>query len=321
MFKAFPNARLEHIRCLEVANVIATFGFRTCVIMNDKLEVLCKFLDSNKDEKYQCGEFFKNTTENFCTESKYFLALGGATGVIKLLDLQEGSMAGYLVGHTGAIRDIKVFSNYLVSSSEDSSVRLWSLETLGCIGVCGGLFGHKDSVLSIDVLYDNSMIVSAGIDCAIKQWRIFTDGSSYLYDEPFTNFNTVHRCSITKVRYYGNMIISLSNNVISVVFNNRDKVDERFNLTRNDVLFIGGIHVFNNCKTFHILEHILIGMGNNGDVYMFDLRSIPGETQPFLTSSGVSAVEDFVVMSGALYISSGNGIHRVSFDLDYFTDI
>lgn len=320
MFKAFPYAKLDHIRCLNEAALVVAFGFRTCVVMNDNLDILCKFLDANKEEKYHCGEFYKDISKCFSTGNKYFLVMGGAVGVIKILDLAEGILVGYLCGHTGAIRDIKVFNNYVVSSSEDSSVRLWSLKSLECIGVCGGLFGHRDTVLSIDVLFDSNMIVSSGIDCTIKQWKIGSHVDKYLHGDPFTTFNNLHHCSITKVKYYGNMIVSLSNNLISMIFNNREMESVGFNLSMNDLFYIGSLHCFNNCKTFDIVGHILVGMGSNGDMYMFDLRDLFQECQPFLTSTGISAVEDFAEMCGRIYISSGTGIHRINLDLEYFMD-
>lgn len=316
MYKAFQNVKLEHVRCLKEAALVAAFGLRTCIVMNDELDVLCKFLDANRDEKYHCGEFFINTMESFCSRNKYFLALAGETGVIKILDLQDGELAAFLTGHTGAIFDLKIFGNFAISGGEDRAVRLWDLEALKCIGVFGGMFGHRDCVLSLDVLFDSSMIVSTGTDCTIRQWKINRD--KYLSYDPFTTFSTVHRCPITKVRYYGSMVASLSNNMISVVLNNRACVDPTLNLSKNDVFLLGSIDLFNNCKTFEISGHILIGMGTNGDLYMFDLESLGGGNKPFLTSTAIDTVDDFAVMNNFAYASSGNGIWKVPLDFGYF---
>lgn len=320
MFKEFRNLKLEHLRCLKEPGIIAAFGYRTCIIMNDRLEILCRFIDANKDEKYYCGEFFESKLNNFCSPNKYFLALGGESGVIKILDIQEGTLATFLNGHTGAIFDIKVFGGCIASGGEDSSVRIWDLESLKCINVCGGIFGHRDHVLSIDVLFDGSMIVSSGTDCMIKQWKIDGLNKKYLYYEPFTSFGNIHRCPISKVKYYGNMIVSLSNNAASMIFNNRERIDDSLNFNKNDPVFIGSIDLLNNCKTFDILDHTLLGMGSNGDMYIFDLRNIVEESTPFLMSTNVGTAEDFTFMNGFLYISSGNIIHKVSFDLSYLNE-
>ncbi|ELA41994.1 uncharacterized protein VICG_01011 [Vittaforma corneae ATCC 50505] len=320
MFKEFHSLKLEHLRCLKEVGIVAAFGYRTCIVMNDELETLCRFIDANKDEKYYCGEFFENKMSNFCSPNKYFLVLGGETGVIKILDIQEGVLATFLTGHTGAVCDIKILGNHIVSSGEDSSIRIWSLRSLKCIGVCGGIFGHKDHILSIDILFDRSMIVSSGTDCVIKQWKIDDFKKRYLNYEPFTSFNNIHCCPISKIKYYGNMIVSLCNNTISMVFNNREKIDSSLNFNKNDPIFIGSIDLFNNCKTFDILGHILLGMGSNGDVYIFDLRSIAEESMPLLMSTNVNAAEDFIFMNDLLYISSGNAIHRIKLDLSYFND-
>lgn len=318
MEKEFPNLKLEHLRVSKETNIIAAFGFRTCIFMNENLSVLCKFLDANKSEKYYCGEFYKNFSDNFCSNNRYFFVVGGESGVIKILDLEDGTLASFLSGHTGAICDMKIFDHFLVSSGEDSSIRVWNLITLECVSVFGGMFGHKDHILSIDILYNKKMIVSSGTDCAIKQWEI--SGNSPFKYEPFSSFNNIHRCPVVKVKYYGDMIISLSNNVISVIFNNRRPVDQSFGLRQNDPIFVGNIDVFNNCKTFDVVGHIFIGMSTVGDVYLFDLRNILNEKSPFLTWTGINNVEDFLIMNDNLYISSGNKIHRTKIDFTHFEE-
>lgn len=316
MFKEFQNLKLEHLRCLEEARIIAAFGFRTCLILNEDLDVMCKILDASKTEKYSCGEFFVNTLENFCSPNRYFFILGGENGIIKILDLVEGVFLTHLSGHTGAICDIKVFDEYIVSSSEDSSIRIWDLKTLDCIHVFGGLFGHKDHVLSIDILHDHSMIVSSGTDCSIKQWKI--NKEKYFSHQPFTNFNNLHSYSISKIKYYGNMILSLCNGVISMVYNNKEALTENLGLSRDDAILIGTIEVFNNCKTFQVFKHALVGLGSNGDMYVFDLRNIVKEKGPFLLPTNIETTEDFTRLNDYFYISSGNRIHKISFDLSNF---
>lgn len=316
MFKEFPNLKLLHMRCLKECRIIAAFGYRTCIILNEDMDVQCRFLDSNKTERFYCGEFFINNLTDFCSSNKYFFILGGENGILKILDLTEGLLATYITGHTGAICDIKILDSYVVTSGEDSSIRVWDLRTLSCVGVLGGLFAHKDHVLSIDIMNRSHMLVSAGTDCAIKQWKIST--KEYFNYEPYTTFNNVHRSPINKVKYYGNMILSLSNGIISMVYSHNEPLEENFGLCRNDPIFIGSIDLFNNCKTFEIFDHILIGIGNNGDVYIFDLRSIINEKAPFLVSTNIESTEDFIYMNDHLYISSGDKIHKFRIDLSNF---
>lgn len=320
MFKEFQNLKLEHLETFKELNLIVAFGYRTCIILDDNLEMLCKFLDSNKNERYYCATIFENQMENFCSKNSYFIAIAGESGVIKILDIQEGTFLTYLTGHTGAICNIKNFNNFLISCSEDSSIRIWDLNTLKCVGVCGGIFGHKDHILSIDILFNKSLIVSSGTDCAIKQWKIDEIKPYKFIYEPFTSFNNVHRCPINKVMYYGNMIVSLSNNNISIIYNNINKPDDTFNLNRNDPILIGNIDLFNNCKSFEIIGHILIGMGTTGDIYIFDLRNLINENKPFIMSTNVESADDFTFNNGFIYISSGNKIYKIQLDLDHFND-
>lgn len=198
---------------------------------------------------------------------------------------------------------------------------------MACIGVCGGLSGHKDRVLSVDIMHDRSAIVSAGTDCVIKQWELqqyisrYLDDGSYIFNHsPLLSLSGIHKCPINRVRYYGNMIVSLSNSVISVVSNNirRHAIQEDYKLLESDPVFVGKIDLYNDCKTFDIAGHVLLGLGSKGDVYVFDLRNIAKEKMPFVVESHLECAEDFVYFDGSLCITSGVSIYKMKIDLSRF---
>lgn len=317
----FPNLKLEHLKSYNKLGIFVAFGFRTAILLNSNLDVLCKYLDSNKSEKFKCADFFECKFENFCSPNVFFLLLGGESGTIKIIDLKEGKLVTFLKGHTGAICDMKVVDHYVVSCSEDSSIRIWDLKTLKCVSMCGGLAGHKDHVLSLDVLHDSSMIVSVGTDCVIKQWEFKVGADLVFNHEPFSSFSNVHKCQITKVKYCGNLILSLSNNIVSVIYNhaNREYFKENFNLDKNDPVYIGTVELFGNCKSFEIYGHMLIGVSTNADVYIFDLRNIIKEKTPYLLSMNFNSAEDIIHINDTFYITSGNAIHSFDIDLGHFS--
>ena len=74
-------------------------------------------------------------------------------------------------GHTGLVRclRISVDNRYVVSSSDDTSVRIWDLHSKRqeCI-----LNGHKCSVLSLAISKCNRYIVSGSWDSTIRLWSL-----------------------------------------------------------------------------------------------------------------------------------------------------
>lgn len=319
----FPNLKLEHLKGYSKYGIIVAFGFRTAILLNSDLDVICRYLDSNKSEKYLCAEFFECNFENFCSPNNIFLLLAGESGVIKIIDIKEAKLTTFLKGHTGAIHTMKVVDHFVISGGEDSSIRIWNLKTLACISVCGGLAGHKDLVSSIDALPGVSMIVSAGTDCVINQWKFdfkSLNPQMIFNHEPFSSFNNVHKCPITKIKYCGNLIFTLSNNEVSVIYNHADDLDleDKFSLARNDTVYLGSVHFFGNCKSFEILGNMLIGVSTAADIYIFDLRNIFKEQTPYLISTNIEHADDIIVLSDNLYITSGSTIHRLNVDFDHF---
>lgn len=296
------------------------------------------------------------------------LCLGGESGIIKILDLGVGLLDGFLRGHTGAVYDMLSCGNILITSSEDSTVRLWSLENYECLGVLGGMFGHKDHVLSIDLSYGKDLLVSVGTDSAIKQWQIDIEAlsarcprageyheqagskdakpcricadehirhaavqdphcvpSDYLFlQKPQQNFVNVHKSTITKVRYYGDLILSLCNSIISAIYNNKNLEElcqgSNFELSKDHPIFMGSIDLYGNCKTFTVVKHMLVGISTGGDIYFFDLRDIGVEKTPFIIESKLPAAEDFAIVDDYIYITTGKSIHKLKFDTSRFNE-
>lgn len=309
----FKNLRLCHIKCSQSHNLIAAFGLRSCILLNRDLVIKHHYLDANKGESFLCCDFYLNSDQNL------FLIIAGESGVIKILDVKNGVLDSYLIGHTGAIRDLQVFDNYLVTCSEDSSLRIWDLIKMQCIQTMGGLLGHKDFILSLDITKDGKMIVSTGVDCTIRQWKI-RDFKKYFNYNPFSIFKNILKNQITCVRYYGNMILSLSGNLISMVYNNTapTQVQSDLGMSSNDPIFMGNIQLYDSCVSFLVIDHILLSLSSIGDIYLFDLRKIINENTPLIIESHVPVVEDFCYADGFVYISAGDSIHKIQMNPDIF---
>jgi len=283
----------------------------------------------------------------------HLFCIGGESGIIKIININSGLVIGYMKGHTGAIMSMKAVKNILVTCSEDRTIRIWNVASYACIGVLGGIHGHKDSVLSIDVREKLDRIVSCGIDATIKQWEIqIVDqneedanksatkaeasdkspasnrqstgknllGSAFIYkSEPNYNFQNVHRGEISQVKYYGNFITSLSNNTITVIYDNAKMEGELGALDKSTPVFIGAIELYDSCKKFLIEKNILIAVGAAGDVYVYDLRGIRHTKTPFILEYKMAGIEDFTVAdNGTLFMTAGTRIARMQIDIDRF---
>lgn len=277
-------------------------------------------------------------------KKRNLLCLGGETGIIKILDLNNCKLDGFLKGHTGAIYDIISYNHVLISCGEDSSIRIWSLTTYECLGVIGGLFGHKDHILSIDIDYLKKVLITSGTDLIIRQWELDIDFVAnqicckYIFiQKPSNCFRNVHNSSIVKVKYYGDIILSLCNNMILAIYNNRDleilkavqkecgtkwpEESSRFVHGSDDTIFVGSIKLYDNCKNFKVINnHTLVGISTTGDIYLYDLKKLGVETTPYIIESKLNRVEDFEVINDYIFISTGNAIHKLSPDFSRFEE-
>ena len=75
----------------------------------------------------------------------------------------------FLEGHSGRVNSLAKTSDdrYIVSGSDDNTVRVWSLQDRTQESV---LFGHKDRIYSIALTRDNKYIVSGSSDGTIIIW-------------------------------------------------------------------------------------------------------------------------------------------------------
>jgi len=106
------------------------------------------------------------------------LALAGKNRVVKIVDSNAGRVVVSLMGHGDDVYDMRwgeISEWILITASKDNSLRLWSVMTACPLLILAGHFGHRDSVLSLDVSPDGKRLVSGGMDTCIKIWGLETE--------------------------------------------------------------------------------------------------------------------------------------------------
>ena len=114
----------------------------------------------------------------FSSDGQY-LAIGDSKGEIRLLRQQDYQQVRLLTGHGPTLWITAIeFSQQLadeppllVSSSFDTTVRVWHAETGACLQM---LTGHTHWVWSVAISPDSRLVASGGDDCTAKLWDVET---------------------------------------------------------------------------------------------------------------------------------------------------
>ena len=161
------------------------------------------------------------------------LCVGGASNVIKVIDLVQRKTVHLLRGHNNDVYDLKgspVDEDLLLSCSVDESIRLWNLESFACVTRFAGLHGHSGMVLSVAWHPSGDRFASSGHDSSIRLWNLH-DGRIHealracrsvvksekrthfkSIEQPFPYFATkkVHRNVVDCIHFCGDLVLSKS---------------------------------------------------------------------------------------------------------------
>ena len=106
------------------------------------------------------------------------LATGGMDEVIRIYNLNKKREVGELVQHTGGITALQfVGSKFLLSASEDRTVRIWRVKDWACMHVLGG---HKDGITSLAVHPSGSLALSTSKDKTMRLWNLLEGRNAYI---------------------------------------------------------------------------------------------------------------------------------------------
>jgi len=107
-----------------------------------------------------------------------WLAVGYADGEIRIVQTTNGKLVKTLKAHSSTVSAL-VFSpdsHWLISSSHDKTIRLWSLETIQTLPYPSLIYyGHTGPVNSIAVSPNGRLFASGGDDYTIHLWSLPED--------------------------------------------------------------------------------------------------------------------------------------------------
>ncbi|XP_055332063.1 uncharacterized protein LOC129584009 [Paramacrobiotus metropolitanus] len=105
------------------------------------------------------------------------LAVGGRHGYIRIIDYTVRPVRmGYLAAHTGAVTALAYCEEqapFLLSGSDDFTVRLWNVRLLVCLALFKGQGGHVKEIITLDMHPSGRFFVSGSRDDRIKVWSLF----------------------------------------------------------------------------------------------------------------------------------------------------
>ncbi|OAA69046.1 WD40/YVTN repeat-like-containing domain protein [Cordyceps fumosorosea ARSEF 2679] len=148
-----------------------------------------------------------------------FICIGGGDAKVKIYDVRNGTLVDSFSGHGGDVNDLAtspVDSSIIASASNDTSIRIWSVEerfrSNPCLCILAGE-GHYGNLLSLSFHHTGRYLLSGGHDQIINLWTV-PDLPTKPVITPFQvhypHFSTsaVHSGIVDCVAFFGDEILS-----------------------------------------------------------------------------------------------------------------
>lgn len=248
----FQPIRLTSHSSLKMHLII---GIRHIIIVKEILDtfnITGEIIDRDTEESYMCCTFAKANSE--------LAVVAGQSRIVKVIDPIHAKLLFQLKGHGGSINTIQNgIDGVVFTGSEDTSIRMWCLYNKKVICIFGGIAGHRDQVLSLNLSLCKKYLVSSSHDCTIKVWKVpdkCKDCQLYYFNVhscdsnvilkshfPIFSSSEIHRTFITCVRFFGEFIVARGTTEKFVIF----KPDFETNI----------LNSYDNSECFFIDEYVL----------------------------------------------------------------
>ncbi|KAK9239842.1 WD40-repeat-containing domain protein [Lipomyces kononenkoae] len=180
------------------------------------IDIIATYGDENPQESLcsACWTYDTNTNHPL-------IAVGGKSGMVKLIDCSSGELVRVFKGHGDEILDLHTCPTHphiIVSSSGDHTIRVWNLDPKyrdqPCAIICAG-GGHREQVLTVGFHDSGRYLVSGGMDNQVHVWALPDLSTLPMHkDDPIVlhwpHFSTssVHSNYVDSVAFYGDLILS-----------------------------------------------------------------------------------------------------------------
>ncbi|KAK9314533.1 WD40-repeat-containing domain protein [Lipomyces starkeyi] len=180
------------------------------------IEIIATYADENPQESLcsACWTYDTNT-------GRPLIAVGGKSGVVKIIDCASGKLVRALKGHGDEILDLHTCPTHphiIASSSGDHTIRVWNLDPKykdqPCAIICAG-GGHREQVLTVGFHDSGRFLVSGGMDNQVHLWALPDLSTLPMHkDDPIVlhwshfSTNSLHSNYVDSVAFYGDLILS-----------------------------------------------------------------------------------------------------------------
>ncbi|XP_048123798.1 apoptotic protease-activating factor 1 isoform X3 [Alosa alosa] len=151
----------------------------TCICRQPAVVALGRKDGVVKAERLTASQFLRSigrrALQMLSSHRAFVLALGLETGTVQVLEVPSGETLATLSGHTKTVFHCQFTEDgqQLITSSEDTTIRVWKWQT----GECLVLKGHTESVRRFSLLPSSSSspaLLSWSFDGTIKVWNMDT---------------------------------------------------------------------------------------------------------------------------------------------------
>jgi len=94
-------------------------------------------------------------------------------GTIKMWNLETGTCISSITGHSKWVLDVDVYENIIATCSADRTIKIWQYHDASNSWIClRTLTGHTDTVWTVQINKEGTLIVSAAEDKTIRFWDL-----------------------------------------------------------------------------------------------------------------------------------------------------
>ncbi|SBT70834.1 coatomer subunit beta, putative [Plasmodium malariae] len=190
-----------------------------------------------------------------------------------------------LTGHTKGVNCIDYSSSgetsYIISGSDDKTIRIWDYHTKQCIQV---LTGHTQNVSCL-IYYSNlPIIISSSEDCNVKIWN-----SSMFKLESTLNYNMDRCWSLSAKKTKNDLCIGYDEGLVVIQIGSDKPICTMF---KNKILYIKNtdIYIIN-------LQNVSLDEYNDGDLYKVNKKEL-GNCDFYPTNVSFHPSGRFICVSG-----------------------